>query len=143
MIFGAKIEYEGPDGNTLVLDSDDGTRTLPISDEALGELDRALNPYRDSMILKEVVRRERATAGNISLREYHCADPESDFFELARTRLSASVAMFATMGFDAASTCAFWRGVAVAAKAASPARYFSRIALLALCRAICLGLPSP
>ena len=90
MIFGARISYEGPDGNTLILDSDEGTRTLPITDDALGELDRALNPFREHMAEGEAVRQEYEAAGNISLREYQCADPEGDWFEMLRNQVDFS-----------------------------------------------------
>ena len=82
MIFGARISYEGPDGTYLVLDGEDGTRTLPISDEALGELDVALNPYRMHVLEGEVVQMERLAAGGISWDEF--AQQSEDPGEQAR-----------------------------------------------------------
>ena len=82
MIYAARIDYNGPDGNTLVLDSDVGTYTLPISDEALGELDVALNPYRMHVLEGEVVRREFEAAGRVSWDEF--AEQAEDPGEQAR-----------------------------------------------------------
>ena len=94
MIFGARISYEGPDGNTLILDSDEGTRTLPITDDALGELDRALNPFREHMAEGEAVRQEYEAAGGVSWDAYQnaCAstDPEGDWFEMLRNQVDFS-----------------------------------------------------
>jgi len=77
MIFGARLQNDGPDGTYQVLDSDEGSQVVgPFTDDALRELDKSLDSFRLSELEREAVRREREAAGNITLREYHLQDPE-------------------------------------------------------------------
>lgn len=72
MIDNIEIEYEGPDGNWLVVDDDyavlsdgDGPSNIQgarfsfeLSDEACAQLDKALQPWREHMAEGERVRVE-------------------------------------------------------------------------------------
>ena len=87
MIFGARIEYEGPDGTYQVLDSGEGRQVVgPFTDDALRELDKSLNGFRLSELEKEAARLEREgqKAWRPSWREYQCPDPEGDWIEMLR-----------------------------------------------------------
>lgn len=78
MIYHAYLEDDGPDGMTLVLEDDMGTKHLPIGWDGLEALDKALDPWRLHMLEGEIVRREREAAGNVSWGEYRQAQARLD-----------------------------------------------------------------
>lgn len=84
MIDGIRLEHDS-DGYvqswTLVLEVGRSDHRFLV-DPAM--LDEALHDWRMGELQGEIVRREREAAGNITLTEYRCPDPESDFFEWAR-----------------------------------------------------------
>lgn len=84
MIDAIRLDYDSDgfsESWTLVLGVGRSAHKFLV-DPAL--LDEALHGWRLGELDREIVRRERAAAGNISLREYHCADPEDAWIETLR-----------------------------------------------------------